>query len=189
MKQINQKPKYYLSPSLLNCWIKGYDIVETIKREPKEETDLMRDGIEFERQAIEGEIKELKPIVEDCLYQQFLCKECEGYMLLGFADCIKKDTIYDFKFVKSYDLGKYNDSVQHLIYLYCADMDKFEYVIGCGKRDREIFFEKQPRNDELLRTKIRQFSNWLNVVGLREEYEKNYSIERYKEQIENYLNW
>ena len=181
-----QKSKFYLTPSLLNTWIKGYDIEATIKRLPKETNEAMQAGIEFERKAIDGEIEELKPIVENSLYQAFLCKECEGYMLLGFADCIKGDTIYDFKYVKSYDLGKYNDSVQHLIYLYCADMEKFEYIVGCGN---DIYFEKQPRDDELLKVKIRQFSNWLDKVGLREDYEKNYSVERYKEQIDNYLEW
>ena len=65
-------------------------------------------------------------------------------------------------------------------------MEKFEYIVGCGD---DIYFEKQPRDDELLKVKIRQFSNWLDKVGLREDYEKNYSVERYKEQIDNYLEW
>lgn len=183
-----EKPKYYLTASLLNAWLGGYDsFYDMLYRRESEPNEKMLKGIEFEEKAIKGEIEELKPYVEGALYQPFVCKECEGYMLLGFCDLINKDTIYDLKFVSSYDIGKYNDSVQHLIYLYCTDMEKFEYIVGCGEKELNLYFEKQPRNDEKLRATIRRFISWLSNMNLLEVYQQNYSVDRYKEQIENYL--
>lgn len=184
-----QKPKYYLTASLLNAWLKGYDnFYDMLYRKETEPNQAMQDGIDFENRAIKGEIEELKPYIDGALYQPFVCKECEGYMLLGFCDLVNKDTIYDLKFVSNYEIGKYNDSVQHLIYLYCTDMNNFEYIIGCGKNDLALYFEKQPRNDEKLKSVIKQFISWLKRMNLIEVYQQNYSVERYKEQIENYLN-
>ena len=185
MKQ--QKPKYYLTASLLNAWLGGYDsFYDMLYRKETEPNEKMLAGVDFEERVIKGEIEELRPYIDGALYQPFVCKECEGYMLLGFCDLVNKDTIYDLKYVSSYEVGKYNDSVQHLIYLYCTDMQKFEYIIGCKD---ELYFEKQPRNDEQLKARIRQFISWLKRNNLMEVYQQNYSVERYKEQIDNYLNW
>lgn len=182
-----QSPKYYLTASLLNSWLGGYDsFYDMLYRRETEPNKKMLDGILFEERAVKGEIEELKPYVDGALYQAFVCKECEGYMLLGFCDLINKDTIYDLKYVSNYDIGKYNNSVQHLIYLYCTDMEKFEYIIGQGK---DIYFEKQPRDDERLKSVVKQFISWLERMNLIEVYQQNYSVERYREQIENYLNW
>lgn len=184
---MQNKAKYYLTASLLNAWLGGYDsFYDMLYRRETEPNEKMLAGIDFEKRAIEGEIEELKPYVDGAIYQAFVCKECEGYMLLGFCDLVNRDTIYDLKFVSNYEIGKYNNSVQHLIYLYCTDMEKFEYIVGC--RD-DIYFEKQPRNDEKLKSVIRQFISWLKRNNLMEVYQQNYSVDRYKEQIDSYLNW
>ena len=181
------KPKYYLTASLLNAWLGSYDsFYDMLYRRETEPNEKILAGIEFEERVIKGEVEELKPYVDGALYQEFVCKECEGYMLLGFCDLIKRDTIYDLKFVSNYEIGKYNNSVQHLIYLYCTDMEKFEYIIGCGK---DIYFEQQPRDDKRLKTVIKRFISWLKFMNLIDVYEQNYSVERYREQIDNYQNW
>lgn len=187
---MQKKPKYYLTASLLNAWLKGYDsFYSMLYRIETEPNQAVLDGIAFENQAVNGEIEELRPIVDGAIYQQFVCRECEGYMLLGFCDLIKRDTIYDLKFVSTYDLGKYTDSVQHLIYLYCTDMQNFEYIIGCGKKDLEIYFEKQPRDDQKLKATIKQFITWLKMNDLLEVYQQNYSTQRYEKEIEEYENY
>lgn len=179
--------KNYLTASLINAWIYGYDnLLDMLYRREREPNQNMLNGISFEEKAIRGEIQELRNIVNDSLYQEFVCKECEGYMLLGFCDLIKDDTIYDLKYVSSYEMPKYTDSVQHLIYLYCTDMQKFQYIIGKGE---DIFYESQSRNDEKLKEIIHQFVDWLKINDLYGIYQQNYNVERYKEQIENYLNW
>ena len=185
--QVSQKPKYYLTASLLNAWLGGYDnFYDMLYRKETEPNQQMLNGILFEERAVKGEIEELKPYVDGALYQAFVCKECEGYMLLGFCDLVNRDTIYDLKYVSHYDIGKYNNSVQHLIYLYCTNMNNFEYIIGCND---DIYFEKQPRDDNKLKSIINQFISWLKRNNLMEVYQQNYSVERYKEQIDNYLNW
>lgn len=184
---MQKKPKYYLTASLLNAWLKGYDnFYAMLYRLETESNDAMLKGIEFEEKAVKGEIEELQPIVDGAIYQQFVCRECEGYMLLGFCDLIKRDTIYDLKYVSTYGLGKYTDSVQHLIYLYCTDMQNFEYIVGCSD---DIYFEKQPRDDEKLKATIKQFVTWLKMNDLLEVYQQNYSTERYEKEIKEYENY
>ena len=94
--QVSQKPKYYLTASLLNAWLGGYDnFYDMLYRKETEPNQQMLNGILFEERAVKGEIEELKPYVDGALYQAFVCKECEGYMLLGFCDLVNRDTIYD----------------------------------------------------------------------------------------------
>lgn len=179
--------KTYLTPSFLNAWLKGYDnFYDMLYRRDREPSKSMLKGIEFENKAVNGEIEELVPIINNALYQEFVCRPCCGYMLLGFCDLIKDDTIYDLKYVSSFEQGKYTDSSQHLIYLYCTDMNKFVYIVG---KDKEIFYENQPRDDTKLKGIIKHFDDWVNQSGYKEVYQQNYSVERYKEQIESYLNW
>jgi hypothetical protein len=72
-------------------------------------------------------------IVEGGMWQEVLKKETDNYLLYGRADVIKQDTIYDIKRVSSYDIGKYGKSIQHLLYMECAGLDKFDYLISDGK--------------------------------------------------------
>lgn len=179
--------KYYVNPSLLNAFTNGYDsLISSIKREPIEETQAMRDGIEFENRVVKGEIEELRPILDGALYQTFLYRPIDEYIgILGFSDFIKYDTIYDTKYKSSWELGYYKNSTQHLAYTYCMDMDKFEYIIGVSDN---IYFEGYTRDDEKLFSIVKQFLNYLDYIGLRETFEKNYSTNRYSKEIEN-LNW
>lgn len=174
--------KGYLTPSLLNTFTSQYDIMPSLRRDEIETNKAMLDGIEFEKRAINGEISELKELVNGGLYQEKLYKKCEGYVLFGFADLIKGLKIYDFKFVKNYEIGKYRNAVQHLIYMYCADIDEFEYIIGT--KDDFIFYEYYSRNDEELIKIVNQFDRWLDKTGNRELYNKNYSLERLKEKYD-----
>ena len=83
-------PKYYLTASLINAWLKGYDnFYDMLYRRETEPNEAMKAGIDFENRAIRGEIEELRELVDGALYQEFVCRECEGYMLLGFCDLIK----------------------------------------------------------------------------------------------------
>ena len=171
--------KGYLTATLLNTFVSQYDIMPMLRRDEIETNQAMQNGIDFENRVIKGEIEELKELVNNGLYQVKLSKECEGYMLFGFADLIKGLKIYDFKFVKSYEIGKYRNAVQHLLYMYCADMDEFEYIIGT--KDESIYYESYSRDDKKLIEVVNQFDKWLDKTGNREVYNKNYSMNRIKE--------
>jgi len=75
-------------------------------------------------------------IVKGGLWQQTCKKDLKvgnkEFLLYGKMDVIKRDTIYDIKFTDNYELGKFLDSSQHLIYLYCTGLPKFQYLISDG---------------------------------------------------------
>lgn len=183
-----KRSKFYVNPSLLNAFTNGYDsLIPSIKREPIEETQAMKDGKAFEERVVKGEIEELRPVLQGALYQTFLYRPINEYIgVLGFSDFIKYDTIYDTKYKKTYELGAFKKSTQHLAYTYCADMQKFEYIIGVGQN---IYYEGYLRDDKKLFAIVSEFLSYLDFVGLRKTFEENYSTDRYIEQIENCLYW
>lgn len=76
-------------------------------------------------------------IVKGGLWQQTCKKDLrvnnQDFLLYGRVDVLKRDTIYDIKFTSNYELDKYLNSSQHLIYLYCLGLPKFQYLISDGK--------------------------------------------------------
>ncbi len=78
----------------------------------------------------------ISQVVENGLWQQTCKKDLKignkEFLLYGKMDVIKRDTIYDIKFTDNYELGKFLDSSQHLIYLYCTGLPKFQYLISDG---------------------------------------------------------
>lgn len=75
-------------------------------------------------------------IVEGGLWQQTCKKDLQvgnnTFLLYGRMDVVKRDTIYDIKFTSKGELGKFLNSSQHLIYLYCSGLPKFRYLISDG---------------------------------------------------------
>lgn len=79
----------------------------------------------------------ISQVVENGLWQQ-TCKKSlqvgnKEFLLYGKMDVVKRDTVYDIKFTSNYELGKFLDSSQHLIYLYCTGLPKFQYLISDGE--------------------------------------------------------
>ncbi len=170
--------KYYVTPTLLNAWLNGYEsFFDLLYRRETEITESMQKGLDYEKSIVNGEIPELNDLLDGALYQTFLYKPINDYIgVLGYSDFIKFDTIYDAKYVSSYDgLGKYKNSCQHLIYPYCANIDNFVYIIGYGK---DIYYEGYMRDDKKLFGIIKQFLLYLKITGLKKVFEKNYGIER-----------
>lgn len=104
-------------------------------------------------------------IVEDGLWQQSVKKEIrvgnQEFLLYGRTDVIKRDTIYDIKFTSNYELGKFLDSSQHLIYLYCSGLPNFSYLISDGKDWwREDYHNHAGVEDEI-KSKVSEFLDYL----------------------------
>ena len=82
--------------------------------------------------------------------------------LTGRTDVIGFDVINDIKFVKQYEIGKYQAGIQHLIYMYCADIEKFRYIISDGKA---VYVEDYNFNMQQLEAKlflmVREFLSFL----------------------------
>ncbi len=88
-------------------------------------------------------------------------REFDGFLLYGRADVIKQDTIIDIKYSGSYDLGKYQPSAQHRIYLLCTDLPKFAYVISDGRSWWREDYANHANNEVEVRALIREFIGYL----------------------------
>lgn len=97
------------------------------------------------------------------IWQETLQKEVDNYKLYGRADVIKQNYIYDIKRVSQYDVGKYQKSIQHLLYMECADIDNFEYLIA--DKSGNIYSEYYAREpQEVLLSKIDEMVEFIKSV-------------------------
>ena len=146
--------QYYINDEFKSPADSRADFLKTLSREKFEPNEAMQKGIDFE-----GHINQLTNnlpstfndknkeyiscvidianIVNGGLWQQTCKKELQvgnkEFLLYGKMDVIKRDTVYDIKFTGNYEIGKFLNSAQHLIYLYCTGLPKFQYLISDGK--------------------------------------------------------
>ena len=119
---------------------------ETILPEMQAEEEL--GGKTLEEQP---ELKCAEIIAENCkdgVFQEKGGRELpSGNYIYGVADCILPTTIVDFKRVGAgkYEQGKYQESIQHLAYMYIWESKRFDYLI-CDGSD-EPFDEFYTWND------------------------------------------
>ena len=118
------------------------DFLKVLRKEETEKTQAMLNGIKFEneiRDICEGRqsfqegtsYETISNIVKGGFWQERVKKPFGNYLLYGVCDVIKDDTIYDVKYCSgTYEDGKYNHSIQHLVYMYCTGMPRFQYLIS-----------------------------------------------------------
>jgi hypothetical protein len=182
---------YLVSPTLLNSWQyyvsldpedseavtadekeaqARAEFLAMLGKEPFERSEAMQLGIDFEDaiaaycRGAENDnlcVREIGDIVKGGLWQQTVKAELDGFLLYGRMDVIKRDTIYDIKRTKSYDIGKYQKSAQHRIYLYCSKMPKFSYLVSDERSVwREDYYNHAGIKGEI-QDMIRQFTGYL----------------------------
>jgi len=159
------------------------DFLKTLSREKFEPNEAMQKGIDFEdainfysqdRSHLSEEtcklpcsntIFDLANIVKGGFWQQSVKKEIkvgnQEFLLYGRTDVIKRDTIYDIKFTGNYELGKFLDSSQHLIYLYCSDLPNFSYLISDGKEWWKEDYQNHEGVEDQIKSKIADFMSYL----------------------------
>jgi hypothetical protein len=117
------------------------EIMDVLNKVKKEKTPAMQAGIDFEnavRIVCNGGVSEdfcvldAAEIVHGGMWQQRIRRELDGDLLYGIADVIRRNTIFDIKRVFKYEVGKYEWSIQHLIYMYATGIENFDYVISDG---------------------------------------------------------
>ena len=94
-------------------------------------------------------------------------------LLYGRLDALKAGVIYDIKFSKVYDAGKYLGSTQHQMYMALVpEAYQFTYLISNGQL---VWNETYLREDipDILKTVI-QFFDWLDRQGLGEIYRSHW---------------
>jgi hypothetical protein len=148
---------------------KRQEFLNTLKRERFEPNEAMKKGIAFEA-AIEnycttgegeGVVKEIGDIVNGGLWQEAVSKPFGDYLLYGKTDVIKADTIYDIKYTSSYDLGKFQNSIQHRIYLFCSGLPKFSYLISSGQEWWKEDYNNHSAIQHEINEKLKEFSSYL----------------------------
>lgn len=146
--------QYYIQDEFKSPADSRADFLKTLAKVKTETTPAQQKGIDFENdinQLTNNLVSTLNDksqeyircvinianIVNSGLWQQTCKKELkignQEFLLYGRTDVIKRDTIYDIKFTSNYELGKFYNSSQHRIYLYCLGLPKFQYLISDGK--------------------------------------------------------
>lgn len=184
--------KYYITPTLLNSWqynIKNGTLEEFIKVLNKEEfepSESILKGFEYEKYMQEN--------FEETLggaYQVKVSKEYGDYLLYGIIDCLKGGIIYDYKYAKNYEVGKFFNNHQTLMYLEMVpeakkmiylitnkfekkeypdlnvkDVSKVEYEVG------DIFREEYTKDmfPETMDSILHKFEEWLKQYNLFDLY-------------------
>lgn len=188
--------KYYITPTLLNSWqynIKNGTLEEFIKVLNKEEfepSESILKGFEYEKYMQEN--------FEETLggaYQVKVSKEYGDYLLYGIIDCLKGGIIYDYKYTKNYEVGKFFNNHQTLMYLEMVpeakkmiylitnkfekkeypdlnvkDVSKVEYEVG------DIFREEYTKDmfPETIDSILHKFEQWLKQYNLFNIYEEKW---------------
>lgn len=186
--------KYYITPTLLNSWqynIKNgtlEDFIKVLNKEEFEPTESISKGFEYEKYMQENFEETLNGA-----YQVKVSKEYGDYLLYGIIDCLKGGIIYDYKYTKNYEVGKFFNNHQTLMYLemvpeakkivylitnkftkemtlstplnyeYCGE---YEYVVG------EIFREEYTKDmfPETIDSILHKFEQWLKQYNLFDLY-------------------
>ena len=188
--------KYYITPTLLNSWqynIKNgtlEDFIKVLNKEQFEPTESILKGFEYEKYMQENYKETLNGA-----YQVKVSKEYGDYLLYGIIDCLKGGIIYDYKYTKNYEVGKFFNNHQTLMYLEMVpeakkmiylitnkfnkieypDIEfkttaKIEYEVG------EIFREEYIKDlfPETIESVLHKFIEWLKAYNLYELYTKKW---------------
>lgn len=192
-----RQSKLMLTQSLLSSWLYQYnaydpekaheDFLKVLQREPTRQSKAMLDGIQFENMVTaccEGTrpepdhewadvVLETSRILEGAQFQvaAYRDKRINGvpFLLYGRMDALKAGTIYDTKFVRRYEAGKYVSSPQHAMYFDCVpEASRFVYVVSDGKfvYQEEYRRGEAPEPDGI----ILEFMQYLEDSGLAQTY-------------------
>lgn len=193
--------KYYITPILLNSWqynIKNgtlEDFIKALNKEEFEQSESIQKGFEFETYMQENYKETLNGA-----YQVKVSKEYGDYLLYGIIDCLKGGIIYDYKYTKNYDVGKFFSNHQTLMYLEmvpeaskmvylitnkfdtyypveCNDIIKIEGAMAMQDVPMEysvgdIFREEYTKDmfPETIDSILHKFENWLKQYNLFDLY-------------------
>lgn len=169
---------YLLTHSLLSSWLYAMkdspyedatterdsyqEFLQVLRREPGEQTEAMRNGVEFEdlvtaivngnadpgHKWYEAACKVAQRIKGGRL--QYKAKKQitvsgENILLYGRLDVLKAGEIIDTKFSRGYEKGKYISSTQHPAYMeLIQEADKFTYLVSNGS---EVWTETYRRDE------------------------------------------
>lgn len=197
---------YLLTHSLLSSWLYAMkdspyedatterdsyaEFLQALRREPGEQTEAMRNGIEFEdlvtdiiNENVDAEHKwfeaaaRVARFVKGGQLQYKAKKELTvsgvKVLLYGRLDVLKAGEVIDIKFSKGYERGKYISSTQHPTYLeLIPEAERFTYVVSNGS---EVWTESYRRDETpSIIPIIETFIKYLKENDLWEVYAKHW---------------
>ena len=170
------------------------EFLDVLNRVPTPPTEAMQDGLDFEElvtSIANGASWEsdrenrwywaARKIAETVQYGQFQYKAKKrvtvagiDFLLYGRLDVLKAGEIYDIKFSKSYDRGKYFDSTQHPLYMeLIPEAEKFNYLVSNGS---DVWTESYTREEtRSIFPVIADFADWINCNGLWKIYAEKWA--------------
>lgn len=190
-------PKLLITQSLLGAWLYQYqafdqasahkDFLRVLGREKSKPTQAILDGIQFENmvtaccegspppeghkwgQAVRAVADRVQGAQFQVVAQRTAVVEDIPFLLYGRLDALKAGVIYDIKFSRSYQVGKYLDSPQHPMYFALVpEAQRFEYLVFTGS---DVCVEKYDREDALdIRDTIRNFMKYIEASKLDKLY-------------------
>ncbi len=166
------------------------EFMSTLNKEPTPPNEAMANGIAFEDLVTaitqgRGDPKDrwydaaskVARIVGGGVLQYRASKAIEvgglTLVLYGRLDCLKSGEIYDIKFSKGYDRGKYTDSTQHPTYLELVPEARgFTYIVSNGS---EVWTERYRRDEApAIIPTISDFLDWMQAMGFLETYKEKW---------------
>lgn len=167
------------------------DFLRVLNREPTEATEAMQNGIYFENlvTAILNRsgttenpkwyeaAKKVADVVTGGQLQVVAKKKMRvsgiDILLYGRLDALKAGEVYDIKFSKRYERGKFIDSTQHPVYLELVpEADGFTYIVSNGY---DVWTERYRRDETAdIRYTISCFFSWLESANLMEVYQQKW---------------
>lgn len=184
--------KYYITPTLLNSWqynIKNgtlEDFIKVLNKEQFEATENILKGFAYEKYMQENYSETLGGA-----YQVKVSKEYGDYLLYGIIDCLKGGIIYDYKYTANYEVGKFFNNYQTLmylemvpearkmVYLITNKFEKIEYADNNFKDIKsvaydigDIFREEYTKDlfPETIESVLYKFIAWLKAYNLYDLY-------------------
>ena len=184
--------KYYITPTLLNSWqynIKNgtlEDFIKVLNKEQFEATENILKGFAYEKYMQENYSETLGGA-----YQVKVSKEYGDYLLYGIIDCLKGGIIYDYKYTANYEVGKFFNNHQTLmylemvpearkmVYLITNKFEKIEYADNNFKDIKrvaydigDIFREEYTKDlfPETIESVLYKFIAWLKAYNLYDLY-------------------
>ena len=175
--------KYYITPTLLNSWQYNIengtleDFIKVLNKEEFELSESILKGFEYEKYMQEN--------FEETLggaYQVKVSKEHGDYLLYGIIDCLKGGIIYDYKYTQNYEVGKFFNNHQTLMYLEIVpEAKKMVYLIANK-------FEQKPQiNMPLENENIASIETTIEIF--REEYTKDMFPETMDSILHKFEQW
>lgn len=194
---MSRTPKLLITQSLLAAWQYQYqafdiesahkDFLRVLRREKSKPTQAILDGIQFENmvtaccegspppevhkwgQAVRAIVDRVQGAQFQVAVQRTAVVEDIPFLLYGRLDALKAGVIYDIKFSRSYQVGKYLDSPQHPMYFALVpEAQRFEYLVFTGS---DVCVEKYDREDALdIRDTIRDFMKYIEASKLDKLY-------------------